>query len=111
MSKPLVQYWVVHFYTDKTLIDHGNDNHDCFRIFTDLSLMLRSLQKFVNNEPMCHPTWHLPFRILTISEGPLSVRDVTGVMVEEASHAVFSEHIMNEEEPSAMPIFAHGEPL
>jgi len=99
------RYWLVHIY------DVSGLDKDCFRVFTDISLLLRSLQKFVKKEPLSHPTWHKPHKIWSICEEPLKFTDVTNLLEREAYDAVFSDKIMCTEEPSAMPIFEAGDPV
>jgi hypothetical protein len=111
------RYWLVHYVGEMT-IEVATDmfppietHVDFFRIFTDLSLLLRSLQKHVRKEPDSHPSWTTPYTIWSISEEPRDIRDVTIDMEIEADHAIIPLRCNEEEEPSPSPIFAAGRPL
>lgn len=104
MEPKIRRYWLVHIFSEGT-------EAECFRIFTDISLLMRSIQKHVRKEPDAHSTWQQPHIIYYVCEEPQRLRDVTVEMTLEAEHAVFNERVFLEEEPSPAPIFAAGIPL
>jgi len=52
-----------------------------------------------------------PHKIWSVCEEPLKFVDVTKDLHKEAYDAVFSDWILDAEEPSGMPIFEAGDPL